>query len=91
MEDIKLHIETPKIEGLLDKELEDKINKDFKDNANALILAFESDMKELKEQFPDEEVNLGIDSGYIVRTDNESILAIDSLYGKYRWFIINNT
>jgi hypothetical protein len=71
-------IETPKIEGLLDKELQDKINKDFKDNASALILAFESDMKELKEQFPDEEVHLGIDSGYIVRTDNESILAIDS-------------
>ena len=73
----RAHIETPKIEGLLDKELEDKINKDFKDNANVLILAFESDMKELKKQLPDEEVNLGIDSGYIVRTDNESILAID--------------
>lgn len=72
------NIETPKIEGLLDKELQDKINKDFNDNANALILGFESDMKELKEQFPDEEVHLGIDSGYIVRTDNESILAIDS-------------
>ena len=50
-------IETPKIEGLLDKELQDKINKDFKDNANAVILAFESDMKELKEQFPSEKVN----------------------------------
>lgn len=71
-------IKTPKIEGLLDKELEDKINNDFKDNANALILAFESDIKELKEQFPDEKVNFGIDSGYIVRTDNESILAIDT-------------
>ena len=70
-------IETPKIEGLLDKELQDKLNKDFKDNSNALILAFESDMKELKKQFPGEEVHLGIDSGYIVKTDNENILAID--------------
>lgn len=70
-------IETPKIEGLLDKELQEKINREFKDNAKAVILAFEKDMKELKEQFPGEKVNLGIDSGYIVRTDNESILAID--------------
>lgn len=70
-------IETPKIEGLLDKEIQDKLNKDFKDNSNALILAFESDMKELKKQFPGEEVHLGIDSGYIVKTDNENILAID--------------
>lgn len=70
-------IETPKIEGLLDKELQDKLNKDFKDNSNALILAFESDMKELKKQFPGEEVHLGINSGYIVKSDNENILAID--------------
>lgn len=70
-------IETPKIEGLLDKELQDKINKEFKDSANAVILAFEKDMKELKEQFLGEKVNLGIDSGYTVRTDNESILAMD--------------
>lgn len=70
-------VETPKIEGLLDKELQDKINNDFKDNANAVILAFEKDMKSLKEQFPGEKVNLGIDSGYIVKTDNENTLAID--------------
>lgn len=70
-------IKIPKIEGLLDKELQDKLNKDFRDNANALILAFESDMKELKKQFPGKKVNLGINSGYIVKTDNESTLAID--------------
>ena len=34
-------------------------------------------MKNLKEQFPGKEVNLGINSGYIVKTDNESILSID--------------
>jgi hypothetical protein len=70
-------IEIPKIEGLLDKELQDKLNNDFKDNANAIILAFESDMKELKKQHPGEEVNLGIKSGYIVKTDNENTLAND--------------
>ena len=73
----KANIETPKIEGLLDQELQDKLNQDFRNNANALILAFEKDIKELKKQFPNQEVNLGIDSGYIVKTDNESILAID--------------
>lgn len=71
------NIATPKIEGLLDKELQDKLNADFKENANALILGFESDMKALKKAFPGEEVNLGMDSGYIVKTDNESTLAID--------------
>lgn len=70
-------IEAPKIEGLLDQELQDKLNQDFQDNANALIIAFESDMKELKKQFPDQNINLGINSGYILKTDNEDILAID--------------
>ncbi|MBK5239880.1 DUF4163 domain-containing protein [Clostridium sp.] len=70
-------VKIPKIEGLLDQELQNKLNKDFRDNANAIILAFESDMKELKNQFSGEKVNLGIDTGYIVKTDNESILAID--------------
>lgn len=70
-------IKTPKIEGLLDKKIQDKINKDFKDNADAIIVAFESDMKELKEKFPDEKVNLGIEQGYVVKTDSVNFLAID--------------
>lgn len=70
-------IKTPKIEGLIDKELQDKLNKDFNDNADAVIAAFESDMQKLKKQFPGQEVHLGIDTGYIVKTDNESMLAID--------------
>ena len=43
------NVVTPKIEGLLDKELEDKINKEFRENSQAVIAAFENEIKE-KEQ-----------------------------------------
>lgn len=69
---------TPKIEGLLDKELEDKLNRDFKENAEAVIAAFEKDVKELKEEFGEEEtIHMGVESDYTIRTDNDDILAID--------------
>lgn len=71
-------IATPKIEGLLDKALQDKLNAQFKDNANAIIAGFEADMKALKEDFPDDEVHMGVDSGYTVRTDTANYLAIDT-------------
>lgn len=70
-------VKVPKIEGLLDQKLQDKLNQDFKESANTIILAFESDMEELQKQFPGEKVNLGIDYGYIVKTDNSNTLAID--------------
>ncbi len=69
-------VETPKIEGLLDKELEEKLNKEFRENAEHIIAAFEADMKELKEEFGDD-VHLGVESSYFVRTDNEDVLALD--------------
>lgn len=72
------NISTPKIEGLLDKELENKLNKEFKENADALIAAYESDVKEFKEAFGEETIHLGITSDYTVRTDNADILAIDA-------------
>lgn len=72
------NVVTPKIEGLLDKELEEKLNKEFKENSNAVISAFESDVKELKKEFGEEEtIHLGVDADYVVRTDNDKILAID--------------
>ena len=70
-------IETPQIEGLLDSALQDKLNADFKENAIAVIAAFEADMKALKAAYPNETVNMGIDSGYLVKTDNDRYLAID--------------
>lgn len=70
-------ITTPKIEGLLDKELEDRLNSEFKENAKALIAAYEKDVKELKEEFGGETIHMGVESDYIVKTDNDDILALD--------------
>lgn len=71
------NITTPKIEGLLDKDLENKLNEEFKENADVLIAAYEKDVKALKEEFGDETVHMGIESNYTVKTDNENILALD--------------
>ncbi|MBN7773832.1 DUF3298 and DUF4163 domain-containing protein [Clostridium aminobutyricum] len=68
---------TPRIEGLLDKELEKRLNDELKENANAIILAYEQDIKQLKEEFGDETVHMGVESDYIIKTDNENILALD--------------
>ncbi len=70
-------INTPKIEGLLDKELEEKLNNQFKQHAETLIAAFESDVKALKEEFGDDGAHMGIVSDYIIKTDNDKILALD--------------
>lgn len=72
------NIVTPQIEGLLDKALEDKLNNEFKENARSIILAFENDVKTLKEEYGDEDVHFGIDANYSVKTDNDDILAIDT-------------
>jgi hypothetical protein len=74
------NIKTPKIEGLLDKDLQDKLNKDFKDYADAIIIGFENDMAELKKEYPGEEVNMGVDSGYEIKTNNDDTLVIDIYY-----------
>ncbi|MDY3928547.1 MAG: DUF3298 domain-containing protein [Clostridia bacterium] len=71
-------VEAPKIEGLLDKDLENKLNKEFKENAEAVIAAFEKDVKEIKDEFGDQEVHYGVDADYAIKTDNEDILAIDT-------------
>lgn len=73
----EINIVTPRIEGLLDKELEDKINQDFKENADSVIAAFEEDVRALKEKYPGENVHFGMDSGYLIKTDNDDYLAID--------------
>lgn len=70
-------IASPKIEGLLDKELENRLNKEFKDNADALISAYENDVKELKKEFGDETIHMGVKSNYIIKTDNDNYLSLD--------------
>ena len=68
---------TPKIEGLLNKELEDKLNAEFADNSAAVIAAFEGDVRQLCEEYGDDAIHMGVESDYTVKTDNEDILALD--------------
>ncbi len=72
------NVVTPQIEGLLDKELENRLNSDFKENADMVISAFEEDIKELKSEFGEDTIHLGLEANYTVRTDNEDVLAIDT-------------
>ncbi len=69
-------IVTPKLEGLVDEKLMDEINKAMGDDAKKLIEEFERDAEELKANFGDD-VHMGVESDYTVRTDNENYYAID--------------
>lgn len=68
---------TPKIEGLLDKDLEERLNKDFKENAEEIIKAYENDVKELKKEYGEETIHMGVTSDYIIKTDTDRILSLD--------------
>lgn len=69
------NIVTPKIEGLLDQELQDRLNADLKENADAAIAAFEKDYKQLKQEMPD--AHLGMECNYMIKTDTDRIQALD--------------
>lgn len=71
------NIVTPQIEGLLDKDLENELNQKFKDHSDLLITGFENDLKELKKEFGDEEVHMGVESSYTVKSNNEDFLSVD--------------
>lgn len=71
------NVVTPKIEGLLNKELEDKLNSEFKENSDAVIAAFEKDIKELEKEYGSD-FHMGVEANYVVRTDNDKFLAIDT-------------
>ncbi len=71
------NVVTPKIEGLLNKELENKLNIEFAEHSQSIIAAFEQDIKELKKEYGND-FYLGVDANYTIRTDNENVLAIDT-------------
>ena len=90
------NVVTPKIEGLVSKELEDRLNNEFKENSQAVIAAFEKEIKELEKEFG-EGFHVGVDANYDVRTDNDDILVIDtyivnmagSSYTKHSFYTID--
>ena len=96
-ENYQADIVTPKIEGLLDKELEDKLNAEFAENAQQVIAAFESTIKEMEETAGEGNFHEGLEYNYIIKTDNEDILALDvylfeargSAWEKHTFYNIN--
>lgn len=71
------NVEIPQIEGLLNPEMEEELNRVFRENGEAVIQAFEADVRELKKEFGDETVHMGLEYNYQIKTDNEEILALD--------------
>ncbi|MGG7213014.1 RsiV family protein [Clostridium nigeriense] len=69
----KANIEVPSIEGLENKALEDSLNEKYISENKKLYEDFITDMEGLKKI---DDGHLGIESGYVVKTDNENILSI---------------
>lgn len=67
----------PQVQGLMNKELETMLNETLKENAKEIFTAFEKDMEQMKQEFGEEEVHMGLSSGYEIKTDNDNILAFD--------------
>jgi len=67
----------PQVQGLMNKELETMLNKTLKENAAEIFTAFEADMAEMKKEFGENEVHMGLSSGYEIKTNNDTLLAFD--------------
>jgi len=72
-ERFKADIKVPQIEGLENKELENSLNEKYIAENKKLYEEFMAEMDKIRE---DEGGNLGVDSGYIVKTDTDRILSI---------------
>lgn len=66
-------IKVPSIEGLEDKELESSLNEKYLAENQRLYEEFVAGMEELKKNG---DGHLGIDSGYIVKTDTDKLLSV---------------
>ncbi len=66
-------IKVPSIDGLENKELESSLNEKYLEENKKLYEGFVSDMEELKKNGGG---YMGIDSGYIVKTDTEKLLSV---------------
>ena len=66
-------IKVPSIEGLENKDLENSLNEKYLAENKKLYDEFMADMEEMKENG---DGHLGVDSGYIVKTDTDRILSI---------------
>lgn len=67
------NIDVPKIDGLDDKGLENSLNEKYLEENTKLYNQFMTDMEELEKAGGG---HMGIDSGYVVKTDNDEILSV---------------
>lgn len=72
---MEANIVTPIIDGISDKEIENKINAEIEEMSKQIIADFERDSNDLREF--DENAHFGVESNYIVKTDNDEVLSID--------------
>ena len=66
-------IATPKIEGLENEDLQNSLNEKYLEENTKLYDEFLEEIKELEEKGGG---HLGVDSGYVVKTDTDDILSI---------------
>lgn len=67
------NIKTPAIEGLENKELESSLNEKYLEENKLLYEQFAKDMESMK---ANNGGHLGVDSGYVVKTDTDKILSV---------------
>lgn len=70
----KATIKVPSVSNLKNKELEDSLNNKYLEENQKLYEDFIKEIETMKKLEPN--AHLGVDSGYVVKTDNENILAI---------------
>ena len=69
------NVTTAKITGLKDSKVEERINKEIQEMSDEVIKNFNEDMNFVKTDYPD--AHIGVNSGYIVKTDNDKYLSVD--------------
>lgn len=70
----KAKLKVPAVSNLKDKELEQSLNKKYLEENQKLYSQFKKEIESVKKGSG---AHLGIDSGYVVKTDNEDILSIE--------------
>ncbi|MDQ7096395.1 DUF3298 domain-containing protein [Desulfosporosinus sp. PR] len=69
----KVNIKVPAIKGLENKDLENSLNEKYLQEDEKLYAQFQTEMEDIKAKGGG---HLGVDSGYVVKADNERILSI---------------
>ena len=68
-------VEVPKLNSILPAELEEKINAELNENGQKVIDEFKAYKEELESSGL--EAHIGVDSGYIIKTENDRVLSFD--------------